>query len=231
MKSGPDKTVALSRKPSHCHLKPIINRPSPSISPQTTIRTPRLPSSCQHPRPRSIISQTNVTVYVSRGVYGLSRPNPIGGRTGGGEINLESIRILEEQIREQERVFARFKRTRNSLLNIYRFPPEVLGDIFCPNVTLKDDFDGLEDRSHNFLLVCHHWFEVASRTPEIWSYWGNTPKDWARWYRRSGSAPLDLVLGREIGGPPSDTLYGVLQDRATRDAIRRIHLNGGGSGP
>ena len=149
---------------------------------------------------------------------------------GGSEKNLESIRVLEDQIREHERVLARLKRTRNSLLNVSRLPPEVLGDIFRRNVTLKGDFDGLEEGSHNFLLVCHHWFEVASRTPEIWSFWGNTPKDWERWYRRSGSAPLDLVLNREIGGPPSETLYGVLQDRATRDTIRRIHLNGWGSG-
>jgi len=125
---------------------------------------------------------------------------------------------------------ARLKRTRNSLLNISKLPPEVLGDIFRRNVTLKDDFEGLEEGSHNFLLVCHHWSEVASRTPEIWSFWGNNPKDWERWYCRSGSAPLDLVLDRETGSPPSDTLYGVLQNRATRDTIRRIHLKGGDSG-
>ena len=149
---------------------------------------------------------------------------------GGSEKNLESIRVLEDQIREHERVSARLKRTRNSLLNISKLPPEVLGDIFRRNVTLKGAFDGLEEGSHNFLLVCHHWFEVASRTPEIWSFWGNNLKDWARWYRRSGSAPLDLVLDGDTGDPPGDTLYGVLQDCATRDTIRRIHLRAGAPG-
>jgi len=60
---------------------------------------------------------------------------------GGSEKNLESIRVLEDQIREHERVLARLKRTRNSLLNVSRLPPEVLGDIFRRNVTLKGDFD------------------------------------------------------------------------------------------
>jgi len=127
-------------------------------------------------------------------------------------------------------VIARLKRSRNSLLNVSKLPPEILGNIFGWNVTLKGDFDGLEEESHNFLLVCHNWFEVASSTPELWSFWGNTPKDWARWHRRSGTAPLDLVLDvEEDDGSFGATLCGVLQDRAIRDTIRRIHLKARGS--
>ena len=111
-----------------------------------------------------------------------------------GEINIKSILSLDEQIREQPTTTTKLKRARNALLNVSKLPPEVLGNIFRWNVTLEDDFGGLEERSHNFLLVCHHWFEVASSTPEVWSFWGNTPKDWARWHHHSGSAPLDLVL-------------------------------------
>ena len=150
----------------------------------------------------------------------------------GRETNIDSIRILEEQIREHERAVIRLKRARNSLLSVSKLPPELLGKIFHCNVAPKSDFDGLNKRSHNFLLVCHHWFEVASHTPDLWSFWGNTPKDWTRWYRRSGTAPLDLVLGQpDYGGyyDDNDYVYGptlrdVLQDRATRDAIRRVHL-------
>ena len=142
------------------------------------------------------------------------------------ETNIDSIRVLDEQIREHERAAIKLRRARNSLLNISKLPPELLGKIFHWNVALKDDFGGLDKRSHNFLLVCHHWFEVASHTPELWSFWGNTPRDWARRYPRSGTAPLDLVLDQKgcKRSPLDTTLCSVLQDRATRDAIRRVHL-------
>ena len=119
----------------------------------------------------------------------------------------------------------KLKRARNSLLNISKLPPELLGDIFCRNAAFKDDFGGLGKGSRNFLLVCHHWFEVASSTPGVWSFWGNTPKDWARWHHCSGSNPLDLVLRVEWDDCSFDAaLFDVLQDRATQDTIRRIHL-------
>jgi len=132
---------------------------------------------------------------------------------------------LDEQIREHETAIARLKRSRNSLLNVSKLPPEVLGNIFRWNVTLKGDFDGLEEQSHNFLLISHHWFEVASSTPELWCFWGNTLKDWARWHRRSGIMPIDLVLDVEKDdGSFNVALGNVLQDRAIRDTIRRVHL-------
>jgi len=147
-----------------------------------------------------------------------------------GEVNVESILALDEQIREHETVIAELKRARNSLLNISKLPPELLGNIFRWNVTLKGDFGGLEKESHNFLLVCHHWFKVASSTPELWSFWGNTPKDWARWSHRSGTAPVDLVLDFYEGGGSFDAaLCNVLRDHATRDTIRRFHLRACGS--
>jgi len=133
---------------------------------------------------------------------------------------------VEEQIREHERTIVKLKRARNSLLNVSKLPPEILGDILRRNVTLKEDFDGLEEGSRNFLLVCHHWYEVALHTPEAWSFWGNTPTDWARWNRHSRTAPLDLVLGMvECDESAFDvTLRDALLDRAARDMIRRVHL-------
>ena len=143
-----------------------------------------------------------------------------------GEININSILALDEQIREHERTVIRLRRTRNSLLNVSKLPPEVLGKIFRWNVTYRGDFCGLEERSHNFLLVCHHWFQVALCTPEIWSFWGNDIKDWTRWYPYSRTAPLDLVLYCPIWiyYDPNVAMGDELQDRATRDTIRRVHL-------
>ena len=147
------------------------------------------------------------------------------------EANIDSIRALEEQIREHPTI--KLKRARNSLLNISKLPPELLGRIFHWNVTPKSDFDGLDRGSHSFLLVCHHWFEVASRTPDLWSFWGNTPVDWARWCCRPGATPLDLILNDEsdyYGDDSFDTtLRKALRDRATQDTIRRVHLMAGDS--
>jgi hypothetical protein len=145
----------------------------------------------------------------------------------GRERNLDSIRTLENQIQEHERTLAQLKRARNSLLNVSTFlPPEVLGSIFRWNVIPDGDFDGLPKASHNFLLVCHHWLQVASGTPELWGFWGNSIEGWARRYARCRTVPLDLVLGRSTRHGLDDTLRDALQDRAKRDTIRRVHLNG-----
>ena len=141
------------------------------------------------------------------------------------KINIDSVRVLDKQIKEQEEAVRKLKRVRNSLLNIHRLPPEVLGEIFYWNVTPKVDFDGLQKESHNFLRVCHHWFEVALRTPEIWSFWGDTLKDWERWRHYSGTAPLDLIYDSDNDCDRIDgALLDALKVRANQNTIRRIHL-------
>ena len=145
------------------------------------------------------------------------------------EINFDSIRALEKQIQDHEKVIVQLKRTRNSLLNVSTLlPPEILGSIFLWNVIPDGDFGGVLKGSYNFLLVCHHWFEVASCTPKLWCFWGNTVRDWSHRYARYRTAPLDLVLSTEEDGNHKldDSLYDALQDRAARDTIRRVHLSG-----
>jgi hypothetical protein len=144
------------------------------------------------------------------------------------EINLDSIRALEQQIQEHERAIIRLKRARNSLLNVStRLPPEVLGSIFRWNVIPDGDFGGLSMVLYNFLLVCHHWFQVASATPGLWSFWGNSVEDWTRRHARCRTAPLDLVLAAGYTSCDlDDTLRDALRDRAARDTIRRVHLKG-----
>ena len=143
------------------------------------------------------------------------------------EINLDSIRALDKQIEEYEKAIIRLKRTRNSLLNVSTLlPPEILGSIFRWNVIPNGTFDGLLKSSYNFLLVCHHWFEVASRAPGLWCFWGNSILDWAHRHARCGTGPLDLVLKEDTNRELDDELRDALQDRATHDTIRRIHLSG-----
>jgi hypothetical protein len=144
------------------------------------------------------------------------------------EINLDSIRALEQQIQEHERAIIQLKRARNSLLNVSTLlPPEVLGNIFGWNVVPGGDFDGLRKGSYNFLLVCHHWFQVASGSPGLWGFWGNSLQDWTRRHARCRTAPLDLVLAAGYTSCDlDDTLRDALRDRAARDTIRRVHLRG-----
>ena len=143
------------------------------------------------------------------------------------EINIDSIRLLEKQVGEHEKAIIRLKRTRNSLLNVSTLLlPEILTRIFRWNVIPGGDFGGLLVDSYNFLLVCHHWFEVASRAPELWSFWGNSTRDWKRRRARCGTRPIDLVLEGHTSHELDDELRDVLRDRATRDTIRRIHLRG-----
>jgi hypothetical protein len=135
---------------------------------------------------------------------------------------LRSILALDKQI-------IQLKRSRNSLLNVTRIPPEVLGHIFHFNVKPKASdgpFAGLGERSHNFLRVCHHWSEVSRRTPELWSFWGNSLEDWERQCPHSGPYLLDLVLDRveHRDGGFDGGLQDVLRDCAGRGAIRKVHL-------
>jgi len=154
----------------------------------------------------------------------------------GGEINIHSIRALERQINEGNGDVIELKRTRNSLLNISTCtPPEVLGRIFVWSLlrpvwhpTQCQDFAGLQKGSYNFLLVCHRWFEVASRTPELWGFWGNTLQDWKKRYQRSRAAtPLDLVLYGNASDPAilfDEPLQDALRSRVVLDTIRQAHL-------
>lgn len=130
------------------------------------------------------------------------------------EAKLDSIRDLEKQIQDHERAIIQLKRARNSLLNVStHLPPEILGDVFLSNVIPDRDFSGLAEGSYDFLLVCHHWYNVALRPPELWSSWGNTIRDWSRRYARCGSVPLDLVLSVSGYSSPSWMMLSATRSR------------------
>ena len=123
------------------------------------------------------------------------------------------------------------KPAENSPLNIERIPPEILGRIFQFIVITKTcdpDFAGIKPDSCKFLLVSRHWYRVARRTPELWTSWGNSLEDWKRWYPRSETLTLDLVLfdpgSTFLSGPLDAALQGAVRDCARRDVIRKVHL-------
>ena len=148
----------------------------------------------------------------------------------GRETTIDSIQALDKRIEEVTAELIQLKRARNSSLTVARVPPEILGYIFRFNITTEvggdPQFAGIQHGSYNFLLVCHHWFEVARRLPELWSFWGNSLEDWKRQLPLSGTAPLDLVLdGTECQvGSFGETMLDALKDYTTRNAVRKIHL-------
>jgi hypothetical protein len=147
------------------------------------------------------------------------------------------MRALENQIMESESNTCRLKRARNSLLNINRVPPEVLGQIFTWTLARNREYSTLcEDlvfyypgRDYqNILLVCNHWFQVACSTPELWRFWGSTVPDWRNRHGWAGAAPTDLLLiAKQTGGENDlcDTLRNALRNRTAQDRIREVHLN------
>jgi len=148
----------------------------------------------------------------------------------GREVNIDSIMALDKRIEEIKAELTRLKRSRNSLLNVARIPPEILGRIFHLSV-MPEPGDGyfpkLQKGSYNFILVYHHWYRVARNTPELWSFWGNKLEDWKWRYLLSGpSAPVDLVLDQFYHGDESldEILRDVLRDRAARDTVRKVHI-------
>lgn len=96
-------------------------------------------------------------------------------------------------------------------------------DLLCSKAGVTR-FDGLKRGTYNFRLVCYYWAKVASRTPELWRFWGNTLNDWEMRCHHARSL-VDLLLDEDkIGQELSVELAGNLKDCANQDMIRRICL-------
>ena len=117
----------------------------------------------------------------------------------------------------------KLNRARHPPLNISTLlPPEILGIIFYWTMVFKQSYS---KPPYNLLLVCRHWFEVALRTPQLWTSWGNSLEDWERRCTFPVGSGLNLKLTEPCGyrsASPSEPLLDALQDRAVRDLIQRV---------
>jgi len=153
-----------------------------------------------------------------------------------GEANIDAIRAVERQTNEGNGDVISLKRFRNSSVNVPEWAiPEILGNILVWSLVQEHawTFQGPQKGPYNFLLVCHHRFEVACSTPELWSLWGSTLQDWKRRHYRSGAIPLDLVLDGYKSDPGvlfNKYLQDAVRSRAMQGTIRQVHLRSGNSG-
>jgi hypothetical protein len=137
--------------------------------------------------------------------------------------DLDSAHTME---RENEELEMKLNRARAPPSNISTLlPPEILGNIFHWTMIFQREEETSLETPSNLLFVCHHWFQVALQTPQLWTSWGDSVVDWKRRYTSPIVSELHLELNIDGGYRheyPSKPLLDALQDRAARDFIRRV---------
>ena len=117
----------------------------------------------------------------------------------------------------------------NAPLDVFALiPPEIMGEIFY--WAQQNDHRPSPKVPHNLLFVCHDWFEVAKRTPQLWTSWGHTLQDWELRHTCPTSSKLYLQLDGDDSSETkqdkhlSKSLRDTLQDRAKQDFIQQVSL-------
>ncbi|KAF9777339.1 hypothetical protein BJ322DRAFT_445168 [Thelephora terrestris] len=150
----------------------------------------------------------------------------------GNETDIDSTIASEQKTAEQGTEIIQPKYIQHDPSTIACIPPEILGYIFQlavePQIPQDGDirFAGIKKGSYKFLLVCLYWYQVANRTPELWSSWGTSLQVWTRRYLHHKNSPLDLVLdGNQAQFRRFDEmLSNALKSRAAEDLIRKVHI-------
>ena len=99
----------------------------------------------------------------------LTRP----GNRMDRKTNIDSIRDLEERIKEHERAIIKLKRVRNSLLNVSKLPPELLGEIFKWNINASPSRVNLAGWIGD-LTTSSSFATIGSRSPHTLRKFGVT---------------------------------------------------------
>ena len=140
--------------------------------------------------------------------------------------NASTIQNLEAKAQYYVQETSRLKRLRNSLNLSVCIAPEILGYIFWWCV-----FSGVSPRGRiarntfNFLLVCRYWFDVATSTPSLWTFWGTSLRECVAFYRYSGAVPLYLNLVDANTNRDIREASGVFQDLGVQRRIRHLHVH------
>ena len=130
------------------------------------------------------------------------------------EVNIHAIRNLEAKVQQP-------------LLSLPAcLVPEILGYIFWWSVVCGVNPIGrIARNTFNFLLVCRHWFDVATSTPSLWAFWGTSLRECLAFHRYSGAVPLYLNLADVNTNRDIRDASSVLQDPSVRRRIRHLHVH------
>ena len=147
----------------------------------------------------------------------------------GAKVDERRIRNLEMKIKAATGDSTELRIAWNSLLNIStHVPTEILALIFYWIVLERRHLPRIRPCLYYFLLVCQHWYQVAMRTPALWSFWGHTLALWLCRFKRSGTSPVDLVLnGYVVSGPSApldEPIREALRDRMERNTLKSVQL-------
>jgi len=141
-------------------------------------------------------------------------------------VNPSTIQNLEAKAQYYVQETNRLKRLRNSLNLSVCVAPEILGYIFWWCVSSGVGPRGrIARNTFNFLLVCRYWFNVATSTPSLWTFWGTSLRECVAFHRYSGAVPVYLNLIDASTNQDIREASGVFQDLGVQRRIRHLHVH------
>ena len=150
--------------------------------------------------------------------------------------------IVSPMHHEKENTY--LKRPGSSSLNVpAHLAPEILGHIFwCEVVSnVNCNIRWVYMNTFKFLLVCHHWFNVATSTPSLWAFWEIPLSECTKYSHISRDVPLYIKTFHHYSGntplyinikptnPNSDQevmdASNILQDWGVQKRICDLHIH------
>ncbi|KAH9950055.1 hypothetical protein B0H21DRAFT_881447 [Amylocystis lapponica] len=80
-----------------------------------------------------------------------------------------TIANLDQEISQMEQSLYSLKAHRNSLVPIFRLPPELISEIFIAHARDRKDTSSEDCSWIRVTHVCHHWRTIALQCPRLWT--------------------------------------------------------------